>query len=620
MKLLRPLLLLAMACADPSTDVDLPPEWCEGSTAHRYAPHLESDLLQFPDDLLLVEDVTSPTGLRLDPSDARIPWLADLPPAIQNMLAGLHTLDGFGRSAAILLRFTGDLGEIPAPEHLRLIDLDAGVEIPSIAVVEDLGRQLRVQPLRTLAPGHLHGLVLTTGHRDADDACVRPGPTLRALLTGTAPDPMMEHLPDRYRALLRTAALRADEVSAATVFTTHNDITVMAEVAEDVKNRPYTWADAPICGEPDRGVIRCEGSFDAMDYREGDDILTGAAQQPWRIPVSVWLPADAPGPHPTLIYGHGLASSRNEGRVHARNLADLGLAVVATDALRHNEHPTSAGDGFTAGTAFLGIDLSQGAINGMQLRGNFRQTGVDRLQLIELLHRAPDITGDGTADLDTARLGYLGVSLGGLLGPVLLALSDDLHLAALPVGGGHLTTFATDTEATALIRPLLEGLLGGPEVFSRVLLVAQALVDVADPATFAAHVLTDRVGSPEGAPHLLLPVAQDDDTVPPSTGEFLARGLGLPHVQPVAWPVPGLDEVVPAPALLNAEGRTAGYFQLDRITRGDGVGLATHGSTPTSAEGLAQLRHFYQTWLDDGAPEILDPYALLSTPPRDEIP
>jgi len=62
---------------------------------------------------------------------------------------------------------------------------------------------------------------------------------------------------------------------------------------------------------------------------------------------------------------------------------------------------------------------------------------------------------------------------------------------------------------------------------------------------------------------------------------------------------------------------TAAYFQFDRV----GVTNprpATHAGVPFSEEGRLQATHFFDTWLDGGAPEIIDPYEVLGTPELEE--
>jgi hypothetical protein len=298
-------------------------------------------------------------------------------------------------------------------------------------------------------------------------------------------------------------------------------------------------------------------------------------------------------------------------------MAPLGFAVIADDALEHGEHPTNEDDGSLAALRFLGIDLSTITVDTLALRGNFNQTAVDRLQLIELIRDDPDVDGDGEPDLDVTRLAYWGISLGGMMGPSLLALTDDIGAAILSVGGGGLLTFVTDNSQVALMRPMILQLVGSEAEFERLLVVAQALVDPADPATFAPNVLSNRLSGTDEVPDLLFPVALTDQTVPAATGQILARALGIPHIPPVSEPV----EIIPVETAMPVSGNiadgeaTAGYFQFDRVSDGRNAQVATHDNTPLGPEGAAQAVEFFTTWNEDGMARIIDPYELLGTRP-----
>jgi hypothetical protein len=316
-----------------------------------------------------------------------------------------------------------------------------------------------------------------------------------------------------------------------------------------------------------------------------------------------------------LIYAHGIGAARDGGRHFAARFCPDGWAVVATDAMRHGAHPTADPDSQPS-LDFLGINIQQVRIDALALRGNFNQTNLDRLQLIELIRDAPDVDGDGEPDLDIDRVAYWGISLGGMLGGGLLALGNDVGAGILSVAGGGLLLFITDTAQVAQLRPVIITLFGGEDVFDRMMPVAQTLVDAADPASWGPYVLDDRFGGADSTPNVLFPVAVEDETVPPASGRALARAMDITHVKPVLTEV-RLLHVAGAPVSDNAaNGTTAGYFQFDRVSNGAGrVARATHDNTSLSREGELQGRRFLETWLGDGPAEIIDPYAELDTPP-----
>lgn len=612
--------------ADAVADVvDATPPFCSGATAQVYDPTVGAELELFPDDYYTRVDAESPTGLRLDLSPAIAPWIDDIADLLRGTFDGLDGLSGFGTNAGLVFRFDGPVGSLPATaaeslasDAILLLDLstDPPTRVPFEARTNDGGKDIILWPLRPLALAARHAAVITTAQPAADGGCLAPSETLRGLLTGAVEAPRLRALVPRYAAALAATGLAPEEISAATVFTTQDDVAVIRAVAADVRARSYGWSEPPTC-VIDGGMRRCDGAFEAYDYRDGRIITDATPSASWRLEVTAWLPVGA-GPFPTVFAAHGIDDSVAGAPAQmARELVPEGFAVVAMDALDHGRHPTAAAiSGGQHALAFMGIDLQEMTIDALTLRGNFNQTVVDRLQLIALLRADPDLDGDGAADLDAEHLGYYGVSLGGMMGAPLLALANNIDAGVLTVAGGRLMTFATDNATVEAFKPLLADVVGSEALLNRLFTAAQTVVDAADPATFGAHILADRLDSAPAIPNLLCQVAIVDETVPPAAGKALARALGIPHVPPVLDPVALIATSSPAPVVGNlADGAaTAGFFQYDRVSEGAGVTAATHNNTLFSAEASLQALHFLRAWRDTGRGEIIDPYAELSTP------
>jgi dienelactone hydrolase len=426
-------------------------------------------------------------------------------------------------------------------------------------------------------------------------------------VSGEVADPRLRRLAPRYAELIEAAGLSPADVSAAAVWTAADGRGPLRAVAADVASGRVQWEARPVCA-PDGDHRLCRGVMAAWDYRQADGLVDAPPAAPWSLPVRLYLPP-APGPAPLVLFGHGLNSSPSEaGSVADRVSASLGLAVASVAAMHHGDHPTAV-DG-TDPLAFLGVTLEGLQVDAIAMRASFDQTTADRLQLLQLLRAEPDVDGDGVDDIDSERISYLGISLGGLLGPALLANDDDVDAAALVVGGGYLIRFVTDMELTKLAMPLLASIMGGQDALDRWLIVAQTAVDGSDPAAWATDVLGDRAA----APHLLLEVATQDEVVPPATGQALARALGLPHVAPVAEAVSLVSPVLEAPVESVDGARVVGFLQLDRVSGDDGVEVAVHHNTPMSPEGELVWRSFLEGFADGAGPRILDPYAALGTP------
>jgi hypothetical protein len=604
-------LSLAVGCAP--VEAEAPPA-C-GSVSFGWDPADDATLHAFPDDAMTVDDASSATGVRVRVGAPA--WVGSLTPVVADVVGQLDGLGGFGRLGQVLLRFSGDVGDLGGPDigyapspdaPLRLLDLERGVDVPFELTSSEDGEQILLQPMTPLAPGRRHGVVLTTAHQAVDGACVAPSPALWKLLGGQVRpgDVAGARLAARLRRLLDVTGLDRGEVSAAVVFTTDDARGPMQAAAEDARSRAGAWRQRPSC-VAEANWRRCEGVMRGVDFRRDGGLLQARPWAGWDLPVTVLLPLDA-GPAPGMLYGHGINSGRGEVTALAEQLLPLRVALVATDAMRHGDHPTANPDVMDA-LDFLGLDLYGGQVDGVALRSSFDQTVVDRMQLLALLQQDPDVDGDGLADLDPTRMGYTGVSLGGLLGPGLLARGVGIDAALLPVGGGHLVRFVTDVSLGPVTAgTLLSGLIGDELEWQTFLAVAQAVIDGSDPANWATEVLRDRPFG-DAPPHLLLPVANHDQVVPPPAGRMLARALGLPHVAPVVEPVPLLGPVIDAPVIGAGEGRTWGFFQYGVVREGGVEVLADHVTTVFSDEHLRQLRAWWTSWLDEPAPRIIDPYA-----------
>ncbi len=639
------LLLTAMGCADSADSADsatsdiplsedasvsdVQPDsaatQCESGISFWFEESGSSELLLYPDDRYTQLEESSPTGIRLKFDSDRFPWFANLPNLIAPAKQDMESLSGFALNGGVLIRYTGSvLPDLPTEEMsttddgLIWVDLDSNpikrIPFRSIHTLDETGFIL--DPLDTLRPGHRHA-VLVTRSLWSQDICIETNPAFEALLStpsnGTFGDTRFaEGLLQAIDAL----SIDSQAVVGGTSFTTHMDHLRLKAVADEVLTRNYTWQPGATCDTND-GYRVCDAQFKAWDFRDPKMVVNTDTSGQWTLDVRIYLPLEVDGPLPVLIYGHGLNSGRTEADRLAEEFAEGGFALVAIDSLMHGDHPTRIPESMLPALDFLGVAIPAARVDGAAMHGNFTQTVVDRLQLLQLIRRHPDFDNDGINDFDPTQIGYFGVSLGGMLGSLFLANTHTIPVAIVSISGGRLIQFLTDIPQLEPFRPALNTLAGGEEKAERVLVFAQTLIDSADPATFAQFILKDRLYEGTQPPHLLMPVADQDDTVPPQTAYSLARSLDIPHVGPVFTEVFGLEQQ-PAPASNNTQyGVTAGYFQFDRITNEDRdrVEIATHSRLPPSPEALLQARHFLAGWLAGETPEIIDPYERLETPP-----
>jgi hypothetical protein len=461
------------ACDAATEDLDGCPRDCDPAPVALHDP-ASGELLSYPDDFFTVSEDT-PTGLRVDiPVDS--PTFQAAPALFQKVFPELSTLDGFGISAGSFLRFSRPLdpASVPdgeatgAPESAILFgyldEAGAFVRVPVELIWTDEGSTMMMQPMRPLPPRARALAGVTRALRGADGRAAAPGPALKALLAGQAQGPLSK-MNARYEealgALTAAGAISGpDDVAALTVFTTQSTWHESLEIAHDIQTRPHMVAQRLGCEERARYRV-CELTFQAGNYRDAARVVRwepgGGPQGMYEIPVTVYLPlepAEGLGElFPVSIFGHGLAGEREQAGRLADFAAPLGIATVSIDAAEHGQHPAAmGGDRISKLLSFFGF---QGGVqlSALQLRDNWRQSTYDKLALVELLKGGVDVDGDGAVDLDGERIMYLGVSLGGIMGSELLALSQDVHVGVLVVAGARVTDIL---QFSALLGPVVE--------------------------------------------------------------------------------------------------------------------------------------------------------------------
>jgi hypothetical protein len=226
------------------------------------------------------------------------------------------------------------------------------------------------------------------------------------------------------------------------------------------------------------------GLLPGREFRDDDGLLDPARLDGTTEPPVVLLdfvlalPSAGTRPHPVVVFQHGFGGSNSQ--VLARvgpALARHGLAVIGIDAASHGRRGSP-------------LDLLTGSA--FQLRDIFRQTNADQMALVRMIERGVDVDGDGWRDLDPARIGYLGISLGGLAGGPLVATEPAIGAAVLNVMSGRTALNGLNKGTRPIYEAYLAGRVGLPADsadFETYLLQSIALgqhaADAADSLNFA---------------------------------------------------------------------------------------------------------------------------------------
>jgi dienelactone hydrolase len=330
------------------------------------------------------------------------------------------------------------------------------------------------------------------------------------------------------------------------------------------------------------------GKFTSPNYLTAEAILTPVGSRTGRpvahgttaVYVSLFTPATPKPAHgwPVAIVGHGFGDSR-EGLplTVAGSLARQGIATVAINVVGHGGGPlgtitvTTPTGSVTFPSGGRGVDQNgDGLIDGTEgvtavrpqsLRGStdgLRQTITDLMQLVREIQLGIDVDGDGTADLDPARIYYTGQSFGGIYGTMFLAIEPDVRVGVPNVPGGpaieiiRLSPFFRDTlfAPAAALRGLVNhpsGATPGEQILENLPLrdeaprvnsvsgamALQEFIDrshwaaqLGDPVSFAPHVRRSPLpGVP--AKSVIIQFARGDQIVPNPTQTALVRAGGL---------------------------------------------------------------------------------------------
>lgn len=277
--------------------------------------------------------------------------------------------------------------------------------------------------------------------------------------------------------------------------------------------------------------------------------------------MTVALPPGDVSDVPVVVFQHGLGDDRSGLFAVADALCAEGFAVAAIDIPFHGMRAdVSTLDMHHAFGSATGADL-YGDVGGTSIyvsfvgvvdttgpyvefhpsypRDTLRQSAVDLMALVNALDRSDwsavgAMGGPTTVGFSGDPIGFVGVSLGGIIGTTFVTGEPRVGAAVLNVTGGELTNlvaFSSSFNATFL--PLLLPALG---------LDADAIDYAADPPRFLPQValyqtLLDRGDSMSFAPVLagqpkdvLFQMAFDDETLPNQATEALARSAGATMV------------------------------------------------------------------------------------------
>jgi hypothetical protein len=566
----------------------------------------------FPNDRWTDVDFSQQTGLHVDlpkpdcavrPSDC-----ADIDV--------LNTLDGFNLQPRISIPFTGPIDPTSVDSSNVFLIRVPDLKVTGInqAVWEVAANTLHVESDELLRQHTTYILVVTTGVQDASGDPIESAFFRRSLHASMAD--LVRGLPGKLRLpdvavasvfTTQSATAQLEQVrlqlaaaspapasfllgagGARTVFP-------LADVTSIVFNRQATTAGPLVpsaVGTPFLSLFPGSvgtvafGAYDSPDYETAAKVIpatgtrTGApaVQGANRVHFNLFLPSGArpTAGWPVAIFGHGFGDNKNSSPfLVASSLARRGIATIAINVVGHGGGglgtmtvSRASGPPVTFPAGGRGIDQdgnttidSTEGVNAAAPQGivsnrdGLRQTVIDLMQLVREIEVGMDVDGDGTRDLDPARISYFGQSFGGIYGTKFLAVEPDVRLGVPNVPGGAIVEIA---RLSPVFRPLiwlslaartpslvnLPGLfqfaenvplrnqptlvdtVPGASAIQRSLEWSEWVTQAGNPVAYAPHLRAEPLaGVP--AKSIVLQYARGDQTVPNPTTSAIIRAGGL---------------------------------------------------------------------------------------------
>ncbi len=297
---------------------------------------------------------------------------------------------------------------------------------------------------------------------------------------------------------------------------------------------------------------------------EQGEIVAGPREH---VPFLLTLPAVHAGTEvPVVVAHHGFNASRVTGFASANTAARAGVAVLAIDAFQHGERAASAHDdlhnmrGDLAGPDGFAetdmLDLSArvfgllGAAPGLELFpgysfGAFLQFGADIDSAVRVVRDGTlaqalrDGDMPGFEGFDAQRIGFIGNSLGAVVGASVLVAEPDVRFAIQNVPPGSIVQTLAESPA---FRPLVDALflpafgVEGPFdeierhlLFNPIIDLSRWILEPVDPLALAPYLLLDPVRQ-GGAAEILFQVAGLDEVAAPLATQSMLAATGSSRV------------------------------------------------------------------------------------------
>lgn len=204
--------------------------------------------------------------------------------------------------------------------------------------------------------------------------------------------------------------------------------------------------------------------LDANSYSTRYHIAYDSAHDE-RVTAIVSIPKRFPAPHPAILLMHGSGGNKDVDYIRSAGqmLNSLGYATLSIDAQYKGERARPGQTGELQPDSY-------------SIRDAWIQTVIDLRRAVDYLESRPDI--------DKAKIGYLGLSMGGMLGAVLGGVEPRISCFYLAVPGGGIVNAVKHIDQYPNLKQHFAVQMT-PDVMKRV----EDIANVIDPIYFVGRIL-----------------------------------------------------------------------------------------------------------------------------------
>lgn len=542
-----------LACGDSGTEGT-------GTPAEITYPHLSCDSLvpefcgyPFPSNVYSVDDPETATG-------RRVSFGTEL--TLGNDPAPWSLSDGYSAGSPIMTFLPGiALGQFGGPDDIEqslsagspsiLLDAETGELVPHFAEIDMRAptaaqRSTMIRPVVRLRDDARY-IVAFRNLRNEDGAIIQASPQFAALRDRTEGDASVEARRALYEDIFSRLAdegWNRGEIQIAWDFDTASDANnttwllhmrdTAFELVED--GIQYTIDSVETDYAPEDIAFRIFGTFRAPLFMTspdagallllGDDGLPMVnPETPWMdVPFEVLIPNSATAENPAAIieYGHGLLGEKEQIQSsHFRSfMNEYNYSFCATDLIGMSDSDFGA----------IVPPLASGNLSGVQtMFDRLHQGFLNYVLLMRMMKTsfANDPTYGPLLDGDEAY--YHGISQGGIMGAVFLALSPDVERGALGVMGQPYSMLLYRSVDFNQFLDLIKVNYADFREHQFVVALFQMLWDRVEPNGYSHHITRDPLPN-TNTKDVLMRVAIADHQVPTHAGHIMARTLGAPHL------------------------------------------------------------------------------------------